>query len=879
MRNRASFYSENSACEQASPKRVCPSIRAFELFVRFVAVLVLAEAASTWLPAQSGGNMSGIVIYTTLDNGRDETAIALPFVKAEQFPLVTNVVSQDGRSIRVTNNMLKQIVRPTDLSRATVVDQSGLQALKSETQAIWSLQQRYPQARGALEGIAGAMERAVQLIESGNVLLEGRLHSRADYETKVAGAIPRSIDITINGRLYTGARLRSVAEGKVSISHDGGALSIPIAQLSSELVAQLNQTSDKTRIVPDTPTTSVNSPATRQEPPMQITAAPRETITQSLPSETLDVAATSSSVPAVSKTTIDESLRDLASRSFEPLRQRVIKSVAMTYVFHNGSQETPFSNFIKRKITTQLLIEAGSDINLIDRQDFKLQHAEQSFTFTFTPNGTGPTAPEPVDAIFVGELITSPTVGEFLFHLRAIDLKTSRLLSAPSVIVPIDTAMAERLGISELDLPSLPPLPNLTSDLNTATRSLAAGFDPKQIFTCLEDPGSFAEGDNLLKRLTRTHLTSTLVQDGWRILERELFFLVDRDQSATGAASEGYLAGDVVISLVSDDSAPPTSPTFFVKAIQVKDGRLVGQSEISFGRLAAKLASEVLGNGTAGVSMGGADQSLADALRRTQGKSGVAKGDPLVFTASAVLGETLKPKPETLDRIRKGYLSHESSETTPPLFHLQKTQLDTFKWWFSADKDDAESRKGFAKLQMVEESLFRLNAIESGDIEAVKADLIAFLFWGYGIEYRNGPSVSNHVHIGPLLDIAAEIYTTYSLYPDGRSSVREWLRIFSIAEWGDFGPGSFSSRLLMSVNPRFRPRLSGQFETAPLHFPRGSYRFNSSEFSPLADGEDIAKNIAFDYSLEAVWKEAFPSTLKATIDLTPMKENLYKLRK
>ena len=186
----------------------------------------------------------GVVIYTTLDHGRDETAIAVPFVKAEQFPLVTNVTTQDGRSIRLTKNMLKEIVRPLDLSRATVVDEAGLQSLKTAAQSIRALQKRYPQAAVKLENIAAEIERTAQVIESGNVLYEGRVVARADYDKQVAASRGKSIDITLNGRAYNQARLRSVADGKISIAHAGGLASIPLDPLTDEEIALLDGTSN-----------------------------------------------------------------------------------------------------------------------------------------------------------------------------------------------------------------------------------------------------------------------------------------------------------------------------------------------------------------------------------------------------------------------------------------------------------------------------------------------------------------------------------------------------------------------------------------------------------------------------------------------------------
>lgn len=237
------FISRYFCRARGIPLDTCPPRRTPVRVRRLVAALLLTGMLLMSGSAQTAEKDSGIIIYTTLDNGRDETAIAVPFTKAEQHALVTNVTTADGKSFRVTNNQLKEIVRPPDLSRLTVVDEAGLRSLKDRAGAFRALQTRFPRAAGALEGTAGEMERLIQVIEGGNVLFEGRVVPRADYERQVAATRFKAIDITLNGRAYTGAKLRSVGDGKVSISHAGGVASIPLHSLSEEAITRLNETS------------------------------------------------------------------------------------------------------------------------------------------------------------------------------------------------------------------------------------------------------------------------------------------------------------------------------------------------------------------------------------------------------------------------------------------------------------------------------------------------------------------------------------------------------------------------------------------------------------------------------------------------------------
>lgn len=200
------------------------------------AVLLIPEA-------DAQVSTSGIIIYTSIDNARDETAIAVPFSRAEQHQVITNVTTTDGKTFRVTNNQFKLLVHPIDLSRATAVDDAGIGRLRSEAASLRSLQIRFPRASGTLEPFAVGIERMVQAIENGNVLVEGRLMSKAEYMKMAAASAPKSIDLTVDGRSYSGARLTSVRDGFASIMHSGGVASIEVRKLSDEQVARLNSTS------------------------------------------------------------------------------------------------------------------------------------------------------------------------------------------------------------------------------------------------------------------------------------------------------------------------------------------------------------------------------------------------------------------------------------------------------------------------------------------------------------------------------------------------------------------------------------------------------------------------------------------------------------
>lgn len=205
----------------------------------FAAVPFLALFFSSTLAGEHG-----VVIYTEIDHGEDRIAKAVPFVKAEQFPLVTNITTREGATFRITNNRLKAIVRPPDLALATVIGDTELQKLRTEAGAIRSMQERYPRTKTALDPLAAEIERMVQALENGNVLIQGRLIPKIDYQRQLAAPVPQANDLIIDGKEYRGAKITSISIDRVSITHSGGVASIEVAKLSDEQIAILNQTSN-----------------------------------------------------------------------------------------------------------------------------------------------------------------------------------------------------------------------------------------------------------------------------------------------------------------------------------------------------------------------------------------------------------------------------------------------------------------------------------------------------------------------------------------------------------------------------------------------------------------------------------------------------------
>lgn len=276
---------------------------------RHLVALILAGTLLATFPALAAEKGGGIVIYTTLDHGSDETAFAVPFIKAERFALVTNVTTVDGKSVRVTNNQMKELVYPPDLTTATVTDAAGIAALRQKLAGFQALQKRFPRTHVQLAPVIEELGRAVQLLEEGKVLVSGQFVSRNDYVAQTSAILAKTVDLTLNGVVYKGAKLTSVSGEKISIMHSGGVASVTVGQLSDDQIARLNGTSKTASIdrnaikrlsaeASKQPATSVANNDPPKMPSAEASKQPATSVAGNVPSKTTESAGNESSLPA-----------------------------------------------------------------------------------------------------------------------------------------------------------------------------------------------------------------------------------------------------------------------------------------------------------------------------------------------------------------------------------------------------------------------------------------------------------------------------------------------------------------------------------------------------------------------------------------------------
>lgn len=559
---------------------------------------------------------------------------------------------------------------------------------------------------------------------------------------------------------------------------------------------------------------------------------------------------------AKAESIVDESLKKIAAETINPFKNKEPHSLAITYLFHNGGRETPTSRYVKNMITGHLLSEGGQSITIVDRSDYRFQARESDFGFIFSSMPDLP-APEPVDSILIGEIITSTQARSMVILLKIIDTKTSQILKASVANIQLDKDMASRIGISELNLNRLPKLPSSDKKFNQWAKEASQGFEKAGTNVSLDDQG-LVNNDQLLKsRIMRAYLTAELVSAGWKILDREMFFYVALDRDASDQDVSGFPVGDVILRIELESN--------FIRTVDRKSGRILGQTQYSLASSGSERDQEI-----------GIEQGLSDVLKILEAERRPGKETPLDFTATVGFPNSLDPRPEFSTKLAEYHpqpniigLNQNNYVST---FYLETRRRITLN-----SADPYINNREFAK----NETLVRLNTVENRNIQSIKATLMCMLLWGYQLDADSADgSLKTHEYYGPLMDVAMQISQTYSLNSDGTPSPGYWFSVF--------GPNGVSNEL----NEREVYASPISFTDILWHSMHpGSTLFTSSRVTPKRSRIPIQSGTAsipmdrnrptaiFNYKIESVWKDAFPSTLLITIDLEPMKDKLYKIKK
>jgi hypothetical protein len=186
---------------------------------------------------------SGVVIFKLSDQSEENSARGVAFLKLEQFPQVTNLTTPQGESLRLLNQRILKIVPSPDLTRSTITDELGMASLRNKLEEITALQQQFPRTKEELEPLRAEYDRALQMIDSGNVLVAGRWMSREAYQREMAAGQAKTVDLVVDGKPFSAAKVRGLNGTSVVIAHSGGVASVPAEKLTDEQIRLLNSTS------------------------------------------------------------------------------------------------------------------------------------------------------------------------------------------------------------------------------------------------------------------------------------------------------------------------------------------------------------------------------------------------------------------------------------------------------------------------------------------------------------------------------------------------------------------------------------------------------------------------------------------------------------
>ena len=247
----------------------------------------------------------------------------------------------------------------------------------------------------------------------------------------------------------------------------------------------------------------------------------------------------------------------------------------------------------------------------------------------------------------------------------------------------------------------------------------------------------------------------------------------------------------------------------------------------------------------------GSEDELAVAVRKQQEQAAIGRADSLVFTATFRLSDKMELDNRTRQLMK---------------FYFDECKIVHWSWsyrrnvvgqsWLTQCVTDPING-----VQIYNNYLEKLITIENGKVDALQADLICMSLLGF--------STGDKFYPGPIKIIACDIATQYTVNRDQSPCSDYWIRrLCDLCNGCNNGcDNSFVAKVYRSLHPVYRGLNDN------LNVNKGKIRItngldNVRRISPL----DLA------YTIESQWAGKFPSTVKVTIDLTPMRDKLYKVK-
>lgn len=525
---------------------------------------------------------------------------------------------------------------------------------------------------------------------------------------------------------------------------------------------------------------------------------------------------------------LSNAVQDIASECIASLSASSVTNLAVTRIYYNSSGTVPVSKYMQRKILGALLTAAPSGMVIMERRDLQLVAEENRLQWTI--NGNLAKGFETSQAVLMGEFLWDRSFGQALLSVRILDSTTGRIFAAPVKIVDINPDFAKRLGLSEHEIPIagfFTPKPSIDQSMAALTKILKIKGGHVSIMPRVALPEKYQFAYRILYCLVASHLVS----EGIPVLERELLYQISIEQGLDEHALDTIIIGDSVLSIEVDETTPNTSPTFFTRAVRRENSQTLGQAEISLHTLRQPRSSYSMGQG--GVSPLGADDSLVAAVQAFDKAAAVRKED-LIFTSTVKLGTSMQLADSAISLYRTRVIK---------CFEFTRSGYVNISYRRLLENPVNGQ-------QIFDEYLEKLIPLEDGNEKALKADLTMLLVLGF-----NG-------YPGPLNEICSRIISTVTVNHDRSQSTRFWEQCLID------GRDSLARDLFACMHPRYQKELSRR-DKHPIDPNTGIF-----ERSPDRRSEPAAK---FNYKIAVKWSGKYPSHASVTIDLTPMKNNLYRV--
>jgi len=515
------------------------------------------------------------------------------------------------------------------------------------------------------------------------------------------------------------------------------------------------------------------------------------------------------------------------------------KRVVFARIFFNGGKTTSACSFLKRKVSMHLLND--SKIELFDRDDIAAKFEEDKLVFSLKGEGIPELAS--TDILLTGEVIALQDKNGVALSLRLIDIVTGELLAAPMALLPITDGLASRLkrnNVGALSSSLTSPTPENKHWLSQMKAKLP-NENAKVIFA---DLPPCTDNQKLQLRLTRAFLLHEMKEAGVKLLEREFLYLIGGDPLAQNDPLAGFLQGDAMFAVNPDSSG--RSNVFSCSArLTSSGGRLLYVTEFKFDYIAQASEAGSL-----------AEASLEDALQKIQRDSKANDKSKLIYTRTWSLAngcQITKADWEKFENLDPEYSRIVYKITSEPFGTGHS---------ISFDAENFQSAKNLNWSTTCREMIRRLALAQKSNTQSVKYTVITSILGGFSLreDWRDeGPwKDSNWVGLWPLLlNDALNDWTVHSSgsFVDGR-----WFY-----ELGNATGVQFPQRLL--YNHVLGVKTS-HWKVPKMPLPKGSYTIKDSRVS-----------IKLNYEITWKWKGLLPSEVTMTIDLTPSKNILYKVKK